>query len=96
MSESKRRSEARQYRQWIRRQASAARYVPIAIVPGADAPTEQGEPGHYTTPGGRPVRYPNAYRRAWGKPVYHLSSVTVTVGADWLSSRGIPAGVVSL
>lgn len=54
--------------------------VPVEIVPGLQFPEETGQSFHWTTPGGRPVYHPNAYRRAWGKPVYNNSTLCVTVG----------------
>lgn len=39
---------------------------------------------YYTTPGGKPVYYPSAYRRAFGKPVYHSATQgTIRVGKGW-------------
>ncbi len=32
---------------------------------------------HWTTPGGKPVQYPSAYSRAFGKPVYHGADCVV-------------------
>jgi hypothetical protein len=57
---------------------------PIKIQDGFGAPIRTGQGGHWTTPGGRPVYYPNAYRRAWGKPVYHCSTLGIAVGAGWI------------
>jgi hypothetical protein len=71
-------------RRAARRVARAESYVPVLVTdePGFFASCE-GCAGYWTTPGGAPVRYPNAYRKAWGKPVYHLSTVRVEVGVDW-------------
>ncbi len=44
-------------------------------------PVYEGSSWYYTTPSGSPVQYPNAYRRAYGKPVYHAADHVVTVGA---------------
>jgi hypothetical protein len=47
---------------------------------------------YYTTPGGRPVHYPSAYRRAWGRPVYHCATKgTIRVGRGWALGRAIKA-----
>ena len=45
----------------------------------------------WTTPGGDPVNFPNAYRRAFGKPVYHGSTYVITVGCEWLAANGLPS-----
>jgi hypothetical protein len=81
---------ALQYRSWLRLQAQAASHLPIAVVDGEASPVVVGESAQWTTPGGSPVRYPNAYRRAWGKPVYHCSTRRVVVGRQWLTARSIP------
>lgn len=71
--------------------ASGTSY-PIRIVDGsAAAPELVGESHHYVTPGGKPVYHPNAYRRAWGKPIYVSSTRAITVGRDWLFARGLIA-----
>lgn len=62
---------------------------PIEIVDGDAAPKLVGESYHWTTPGGAPVHYPNAYRRAWGKPVYVGSTFCIQVGREWLKANGI-------
>ena len=61
--------------------------IQIEVIPGvAVAPRTVGETYHYVTPGGRPVYHPNAYRRAWGKPVYVASTRRVIVGEQWLAA----------
>lgn len=82
---------AREYRTYVRVMAKAAGSTcPIAVVDGDAAPHTTGSTGYYTTPGGRPVRYPHAYRRAWGKPVYHCSDYRLEVGREWLAQHLIP------
>ncbi len=58
------------------RQAAQAPYnhIPVETVPGDSAPAVQGESS------------PNAYRRAWGRPVYHRSTLRVVVGESWAPS----------
>lgn len=58
--------------------------VPVVAVEGSARPRLTGSPGGYFTPGGRPVAHPNAYRRAWGKPIYRPSTERVTVGAGYV------------
>lgn len=80
LRQSSRISKAHLCRLWV-----GARYAaPIQVVPGAAAPTWQGEPYHWTTRGGKPIRHPNAYR--WPK-VYHRSTCRIVVGREWLAAR---------
>ena len=79
-----------QARTFCRRKAGVSRdntTVPVVVVEGDAAPTLEGEGYHFTTPGGRPVYHPNAYRAAWGKVVYHASTLRVVVGAKWVLAR---------
>ena len=54
---------------------------PIEIVQGSDA-------AHYVNKSGDIIHHPNAYRRAWGKPIYVASTLRIVVGAKWLSAQG--------
>lgn len=54
--------------------------MPVEIVDGDAPPKVCGEGFHWTTPGGKPIRYPNAYK--WEK-VYHASTIRVEVGRNW-------------
>ena len=58
--------------------------APVDVIPGGDAPHEAGESSYYTTPGGKLIHHPNAYK--WAK-VYHASTVCVEVGRKWLERR---------
>jgi hypothetical protein len=73
-------------RRYVRRAAGLGSHdtCPVEYTDSDDAPHVEGQSYHYVTPGGAPVRYPNAYRRAWGKPVYVPSSRRVLVGLGWL------------
>ena len=62
---------------------------PIELVDGDKSPSYEGEEHYYVTPSGEYVRYPNAYRRAFGKPIYCHSTLRIEVGIDWLLSKGI-------
>jgi hypothetical protein len=59
---------------------------PVKIRPGSlDAPQEVGARWGYETRGGRPIRYPSAYRKAgWSNMVYCRSTRCVEVGSEWL------------
>jgi len=82
---------ARQYRSWLRAQAPGAeRHLPIRVVDGDQAPQLLGTSYHWETPSGQICRYPSAYRRAFGRPVYCASTRRVEVGREWLASRRIP------
>lgn len=71
----------------LRKIAGAHRSMPVDVIPGDSAPAVTGRPHHWITPGGRPVHFPSAYRRAFGKPVYVSSSLSVEVGVEWLANR---------
>lgn len=71
-------------RRALRVLACADTHVPVKAVDGDVYPILLGEAHHYTTPAGDPVRYPMAYQRAFGRPVYHQSTIRVEVGRDWL------------
>lgn len=64
----------------------------VEVTPGAKAPEAEGTSYYFTTPGGKPINHPNAYR--WPK-VYHPSTRHVEVGQGWLQ-RGVGATVVDL
>lgn len=80
----------REYRAYIRDQAGARSHVPIVTVDGDAGPHIEGECHHYETPSGDIVWYPNAYRRAFGRPIYCASTVAVNVGRKWLAAHHIP------
>lgn len=48
------------------------------------APRVEGASFYWTTPGGKPISHPSAYR--WEK-VYHPSTLRIVVGADWVRRR---------
>jgi hypothetical protein len=45
-----------------------------------------GSTWHYVTPAGYLVHYPNAYRRAFGRPQYVHSTYRLQVGSAWIDS----------
>jgi len=72
-------------RRWIREVAGAkATSYPIVVVKGADPPALKGKGWHYQNKSGDVIRYVNAYKRAWGKPIYVHSTRRIEVGSDWL------------
>ena len=59
--------------------------IKIQIIPGiALAPRTVGESYYWTTPSGAICHHPNAYSRAFGRPVYHGSTRRVIVGSEWI------------
>ena len=64
--------------------AGAPSHYPVNVVDGAQPPTMKGTSYHWRTPGGEICYSPNAYRRKFGKPIYHASTHRVEVGEMWL------------
>ena len=60
--------------------------VPVEVVSGAASPEMAGEGFFYRNQRGDRIRHPNAYRRAWGKPIYVPSTQRVVVGEGWLEA----------
>jgi len=67
--------------------------VPITFDGQNLEPRLVGEPARYETPSGKPVYYPNAYRKAFGRPIRIASTYRVVVGLGWLQ-KALPSGVV--
>lgn len=66
----------------------AGRHCPIEEVDGFAPPFLFGEPAYYTTVTGKPILGRlSAYRRAYGRPVYHCSTVRIVVGRGWLAEQ---------
>lgn len=57
---------------------------PLELVDGDSPPRTVGCSYGFTNKRGDKIYHPNAYMRAWGKPIYHPSSLRVEIGADWL------------
>jgi hypothetical protein len=68
----------------LRQAAGARSNCPIKIIQGGDAPSLKGHFYFWSNKSGDVIRYPNAYKRAWGKPIYNPSTIRVEVGSDWL------------
>ena len=54
---------------------------PVEIVPGDLPPRRTGRSYYHTNKSGDIIRHPSAYRKAYGHPIYHASSLAVVVGA---------------
>lgn len=76
---------ARAWRRWVRDSAGqAGTSYPIEIIAGDDAPELTGRQWHYVNASGDLIHHPSAYRKAWGKPIYVSSTLSIEVGRDWL------------
>lgn len=63
--------------------------APIMIEEGKSSPRWSGSSFHYENKSGDLITYPNAYRRAWGKPIYIASTRHIIVGKEWLKKLEI-------
>ena len=68
----------------IRKSVGANNNTPVHIIEGNMPPKLRGKIWHYTNKSGDIIHHPNAYRAAWGKPIYIRSTIRVEVGSDWL------------
>lgn len=57
---------------------------PIVEVAGCHQPRLVGEPWHHVNKSGDVIRHPNAYARAFGRPIYVSSTLRLEVGAAWV------------
>ncbi len=58
--------------------------IPVEVVPGKSKPVIKGRGYCFRSKSGDLIRYPNAYAKAWGKPIYYPSTLRVEVGAKFL------------
>jgi hypothetical protein len=56
----------------------------IQLIDGNSKPRIVGRTFRWETKTGKPVYYPNAYKRAWGKPIYIASTRRIQVGKQWV------------
>jgi len=56
----------------------------ISVLDGGFPPTKAGRSSYYTNKSGVIVHNASAYRGAWGKPIYHPSTIKIEVGHEWL------------
>lgn len=71
----------------LRKSTGAHNNCPVVIVAGIMSPKLVGNKGYYTNKSGDIILHPQAYRKAWGKPIYHASSLRIEVGSDWLLNK---------
>lgn len=57
---------------------------PVVVIYGQSAPRLVGTPWHYENKRGDWIHHPNAYRAAWGKPIYIASEMRTEVGHEWV------------
>lgn len=70
---------------------------PIEMTEGDSPPELHGKSHHWTTPGGKPIHFPSAYR--WRK-VYHASTMHIRVGRKWVEAatwlrKGTPPEIIT-
>lgn len=70
-------------RRVIRDLAGVPSHYPVVVDPSEDLPKVAGVGYRHETPSGELVRHPNAYRQAFGKPVYVASTRRVVVGVEF-------------
>lgn len=68
----------------LRKSLGTRNNCPVKIIEGFSAPKLKGSGFHYTNKSGEIIRYPKAYMKAYGKPIYNQSSLRIEVGAEWL------------
>jgi len=71
----------------IRQAVGARPNCPIEIIKGNTPPKLKGRGYYYTNKSGDEIRYPEAYRKAFGKPIYNHSTIRVEVGSNWLLNQ---------
>jgi hypothetical protein len=71
----------------IRKSVGAHNNCPVLIVNGSLPPRMCGHSFYYENKSGDIIRYPNAYKKAWGKPIYISSTKRVEVGSEWLLNK---------
>lgn len=62
---------------------------PIEFVDGFASPRLRGQPCHHRNKSGDVIHHPLAYMRAKGWPVYHPSTLRITVGIGWCMEQGL-------
>ena len=55
----------------------------VFIENSKNAPKTIGTGYYFTNKSGDIIHYPSAYSRAWGKPIYNLSTRRIEVGKNW-------------
>ena len=80
------REAEKEIRFWALRNAIGYGYsaAPIVIKDGKSPPHWAGSSFHYENKSGDRIWHPNAYRRAWGKPIYIASTRHIVVGSKWV------------
>lgn len=68
----------------LREAVGARSNCPIQIVTGNSPPKLTGRSYYYTNKSGDVIYHPNAYIRAWGKPIYNRSTIRIEVGSSWI------------
>ncbi len=61
--------------------------LPIVFIKGNSPPTVKGRGYYWTNKRGDRILFPNAYAKAWGKPIYHRSTLRIEVGKNFVYTR---------
>ena len=80
---------SKEIRSFALRKGTGCSTAPIIVKEGKFPPRWKGESFYYINKSGDLIRHPNAYRKAWGKPIYVPSSRHIIVGKDWLKQLEI-------
>jgi hypothetical protein len=83
------RNAQREIRSFAYRQGRGYSSAPIVMEDGKSPPYWAGNYGYYINKSGDIIRHPDAYRRAWGKPIYMPSTRCIMVGRDWIKQLEI-------
>lgn len=90
------RKAKQEIRSFIVRNGSKYCSAPIVLQNGNSKPHWAGKSFHYKNKSGNLIKYPNAYRKAWGKPIYVPSTIRIVVGKEWLKQLEIDLVQVKL
>ena len=71
----------------VRRNIAPGSPWPIILVDGWKPPMVQGNEYYWTTASGSLVKYPSAYMKKFGRPIYNPSTKRIIVGLKWLYAK---------
>lgn len=68
----------------VRKQLSTHNNCPVVFIKNSKKKPElKGSSYYFTNKSGDIIRYPSAYSRAFGKPIYHNSTLRIEVGENY-------------
>lgn len=76
----------KEIRSWALKYAKGYGYpaAPIVIIKGKSPPQWRGKSYCFKNKTGDIIKYPNAYSKAYGKPIYIPSTRRIIVGIEWV------------